>query len=191
VYPSGVPGPESNPSFFQIFALPALFTTLGAVLGFFAWRARQAKASFIKGVRIELDALDKQLDETLREVTESIDRVKQLASSPRFAGIIRRSVFDGQVQKLKDVSDPLVIEVIHFYSDLGLLEQIFASVNDLSVEYARTTSEVQKPAIQNRLLSSLRVLTEKISGFRGQIGPLRTKLETASKNAKKAKRLNN
>ena len=170
------------PSFSQVFLLPAFFTTLGVVLGFFAslahdnWKARRAKASFTRAVGMELDALDKQLDETHLEVLGSIDRVNQLGSSPQFAGIIRRSVFDGQVQKLADVDDPLTIEVIHFYSDLGILEQIFESVNDLSDEYTRTTSDVQKPLIQRRLLSALRVLSEKIAAFRRQLAALRTKL---------------
>jgi hypothetical protein len=51
---------------------------------------------------------------------------------------LRTSVFTSQVGKLSDVHDALLIDVIHFYSDLGTLQQVFDGVNELGVEFNRT-----------------------------------------------------
>src|SRR2546427_11477681 len=144
--------------------IPILFTVFGTVLGFLASqvrddrKARRAKKSFLRAIGMELDALGIQLDASLGEAAESAERVKNGGTGARFAGNLRTAVFSGQIGKLRDVDDPMMIEIIHFYSDLGTLEQIYESVKDADAEYIRTTSDVQRPTIQRRLLSALRVL---------------------------------
>lgn len=166
--------------------IPILFTVFGTVIGFFASqvqddrRARQAKKAFLRAVGMELDALDVQLDASFREASESAQRVKGGDSTgPRFVGNPRRSVFDGQIGKLRNVDDPMMIEIIHFYSDLAIVEKAFEAANEFGAEYTRTASDVQRPSAQARLLSALRVLQEQISGFRRRLKPLRAKLPSA------------
>lgn len=166
-------------------AVPALFTVLGGALGFFTsqfrddLKARRAKESFLRAVGMELDALSIQLDDSLREVKESTERVKIGSTGPHFAGKMRTAVFKGQIGKLRDVDDKLMIELIHFYSDLGTVEQAFYASNDCSAEYSRTTSDVQRPIAQGRLLSTLIVLQQQIVMFTGTLGKLRAKLPPA------------
>jgi hypothetical protein len=173
---------QAQPSWFHEILIPAFFTFFGAVLGFFAsqvrdaWNARRAKKSFLLAVGMELDALDAQLDASLREVSSSEERVKAGGTGASFAGVLRTSVFTGQIGKLRDVDDPTMIEIIHFYSDIGTLERILDIVKDLDAEHARTTSDVQKPVVRARLLSALRVLQEQLNGFRGRLTKLRAKL---------------
>jgi small-conductance mechanosensitive channel len=61
-------------------------------------------------------------------------------------------------------------------------------VKDLDAEHTRTTSDVQRPVVRAKLLSALRVLREQITGFRGRLTKLRTRLPQAEPPAKKAVR---
>ena len=78
--------------------IPAIFVTLGAVLGFLASyflekrkekredrQAKQAKAAFLRAIKMELDALADQLDASMQEVRESTERVKS-GSGTQLAG---------------------------------------------------------------------------------------------------------
>jgi hypothetical protein len=100
---------------------------------------------------------------------------------PRYATSLRTSVFTTQIGKLRDVADPLLIEVIHFYSDLGTLEEVFQGVNDVSQEFREPeTGYGQKKVIQGRLISALTVLQERISTFGNRLRDLRAKLPRAT-----------
>jgi hypothetical protein len=109
--------------------IPAFFTLFGAILGFFAsqvrdaWNARRAKKSFLRAVGMELDALDAQLEASLREIATSEERVKAAGTWASFAGVLRTSVFSGQIGKLRDVDDATMIEIIHFFPTLGRLSK--------------------------------------------------------------------
>ena len=170
--------------------IPAFFVVLGAALGFLASyflekqkasreerQAKQAKASFLRAIGMELDALGDQLDASLYEVKESIERAKS-GTGPQIAATLRTSVFTTQLGKVRDLDDPLIIQVIHFYSDLGTLQEIVEAVNNLATEYNRAEAGPRLGA-QNRLLSGLRVLQEKIAGFGQRLRELRAKLPPA------------
>src|SRR5579864_2533406 len=99
--------------------IPILFTLFGTVLGFLASqvrddrKARHAKKSFLRAVGMELDALSNQLDASLGEAEDSAERIKHGGTTgPHFVGSPRRTVFDGQIGKLRDVDDSLMIEII-------------------------------------------------------------------------------
>jgi len=167
--------------------IPAFFVVLGATLGFLASyflekqkarreerQAKQAKASFLRAIGMELDALGDQLDASLHEVQESIERAKS-GTGPQIAATLRTSVFTTQLGKVRDVDDALMIQVIHFYSDLGTLQEIVEAVNNLAAEYNRAEAGPRLGS-QNRLLSGLRVLLEKIAGFGQRLRELRGKL---------------
>ncbi len=176
--------------------IPAFFVVLGAGLGaglsFLASRnlekqkakrdeqkAKQGKESFLRAIGMELDALSDQFDATFQEVKGSIERIPG-GTGPQFAWALRTSVFTSQIGKLRDVDDPLIIKVIHFYSDLGTLQHIFETANDLGNEYSRApVPSGQKDSVRPRLLSSLRVLQEQLAAFGKRLRELRAKLPPA------------
>jgi hypothetical protein len=169
--------------------IPTFFVVLGAGLSFLATeyleklkarreeqKARRDKISFLRAIGMELDALSDQLDATFQEVKGSIERVNS-GTGPHIAGALRTSVFSSQLGKVRDEDDPLMVKVIHFYSDLGTLQQVIESVNGLSSEF-RNAEITQGPRLgaQSRLLSGLRVLQEQISAFGSRLRELRAKL---------------
>jgi hypothetical protein len=178
---------EPHFSWLREFVVPVFFTLFGASLGYIATlvrderKARRDKRAFLRAIGMELDALSAQLDASLSEVKASTDRVQGGAlTGPQFAAVLRTAVFTSQVAKLRDVDDPLLISVIHYYSDLGRLQYILELVNDLGVEFSGADSfSGQKDEVRPRLLSSLRVLQEQISAFGKRLTGLRAKLPPA------------
>lgn len=131
---------DSSLSWTKDLLVPGFFTLLGAALGFGLGeyrdelKAKRAERSFLQAVEAELGALDEQLEATLVEVRDSARRFEGGGHPPQFAATIRNAVFTSQLGKLRSLDRPLLIEVIHFYSDLGTLAQIFESVNRLAWE---------------------------------------------------------
>lgn len=179
-----VPPPAPEPfSWLRELFVPALFTIIGATLGLFATQirdelqAKRAKRSFMRAIGLELDALGDQLDASLYEVKGSAQRARDGGSGPRLAASLRTSVFISQIQKLRDVDDSLMIAIIHFYSDLGTLEQVIDSVNALSAEYNRANMPSDQTSnARAGLLSSLRVLDEQISAFARRLWNLKAQI---------------
>jgi hypothetical protein len=178
--------------------VPAIFVALGAVLGAGLGllaserlekqkskrdeeKAKHDKDSFLRAIGMELDALSDQLDASSLEVTGSTDRVKG-GTGVHLAAALRTSVFSSQLSKLRDVADPLMIKVIHFYSDLATLQQIIESVNSLSTEFnSAELAHGARQGAQTRLLSALRVLQESFSAFGKRLRDLRAKLPQSEK----------
>ena len=144
-------------------------------------KAKRDKESFLRAVGMELDALSDQLDASLYEVKGSTDRVTGGgATGPQFAGALRTAVFSSQVAKLRDVDDPLLISVVHYYSDLGTLQQTFEMANVTSAEFTRAdVLSGQKESVRPRLLSTLIELQKQISNFGNRLRALRAKLPPA------------
>src|ERR1700677_1833245 len=117
-------------SWMREIVVPAFFMLLGAgaafIFGHFQddIKVKRGKRAFLVAVGMELDALRNQLDASLQEVKDSAERFRG-GEPPQFAAGFRTTLFTSQVGKLRDVDDPLLIEVIHFYSDFGTLEQMF------------------------------------------------------------------
>jgi hypothetical protein len=177
---------EPHFSWLREIGIPAFFTLLGAALGFFASqvqderKAIRAKDSFKRAIGMELDALGDQLDASLHEVRATKDRVQARGVGPRFAAALRTSVFSSQIGKLRDVDDSLLLETIHFYSDLGTLEQIFLGVNEHAAEYNRASvPSGEKDALRPQLISGLMELELQISGFGNRLRKIRAKLPPA------------
>jgi hypothetical protein len=162
--------------------IPAFFTILGAVVTYAVTavrddrEAKRIRKAFLRAVDMELAALAVQLEASLRAVSESLERVKTQGTGPQFAASLRTAVFSGQIGKIRDVDDNLMIEVIHFYSDLGTIQQIFESTNELSKDYNATESDVKKPVVGGRLVSSLWVLQGQLKGFGSRIAELRKQI---------------
>jgi len=173
-------------SWLREFAIPAFFTLFGATLGFItsqihdARKAKRDKEAFLRAIGMELDALGDQLDASLHEVKGSVDRLNHGDTAPQFGGALRTSVFSSQVGKLRDVDDPLLIKIVHFYSDMGTLQQTFEIVNGIGSEYNRAVvASGERDKVRSRVLSGLRVLQEQISGFATRLRALRAKLPPA------------
>ena len=168
--------------------VPAFFVVIGSALGIIASqlrddrKARRAKRSFIRAIGMELDALGKQLDASLGEVTGSVERLKT-GRAPHFAYAPRTSVYTSQVGKLRDVDDELMIEIIHFYSDLGTLQRIFEGVNEQSAEFNRTEpNSGNRSVMGGAVWSGLKILEEQIAVFGRRLKVLRAKLPPAPSN---------
>jgi hypothetical protein len=162
---------------------PAIFTTLGAALGLGAslvldeWKAKRAKKAFMRAVGMELDRLSDQLDGSYHAVIEALQSVANQNHRPYFASALRTSVFTNQVGKISDVSDPLVVDVIVFYSDLGTLRQCYEGANQSSVRYnPQDVPSAAKDMARNELVSALTVLRDQIHGFAIRLRQLREKL---------------
>jgi hypothetical protein len=164
--------------------IPAFFTLFGAALGYFTSiirderKAKRDKKAFLRAVGMELDALRHQLDVSQNEVNGSRERVMGGGETgPQIAATLRTGVFGTQVAKLRDVDDQLLIDIIHFYSDLGTVQRIVEMVNDLGAEFNRGEAfSGQKEKVRPQLLSALIALQEEISKDGNRLIALRAKL---------------
>jgi hypothetical protein len=174
-------------SWLREFLVPAFFTLFGAILGFVVghvtdkWKASDAKESFLRAVGMELDALGNQLDGSIYEVQGAADRVAAgHDTGPQFSFAFRTSVFTSQIGKLQDVADPLLIEVVHFYSDFGTLESVLNATNEVSAEFTRAPSGRDgKERIRPRLKSTLIELDRQFRIFGDRLNKTRRKLPPA------------
>lgn len=163
------PLPSAQPfSWLSEAFVPAPFTVLGAILGFAVgeirdeWKAKRALVTFARAIGFELDALSDQLDASFYEVQGSIERLTKDHTGPQFAVGLRKIVFTTQLEKLRDVNDPLMLKIVHFYSDLGILEYVWRLVNEMSVELNRANAE-QRTGARTRLHSGFTSLKGQIS----------------------------
>jgi len=171
------------------FGIPAFFVVLGAWVGLLASqylekqkakrdeeKARHDKESFLRAIGMELDALSDQLDASSLEILGSVERAKS-GAGVQLAAALRTSVFTSQLSKVRDVADPLMVKVIHFYSDLGTLQQVIEGVNNTSAEMnSAEIASGPRLGAQTRLLSTLRVLQEQLASFSKRLRELRAKL---------------
>jgi hypothetical protein len=143
-------------------------------------QAKRAKQSFLRAIGMELDALRDQLDASAIEVKSAEARVRDNGQLPQFTYSLRTGVYTTQIGKLRDVDDCLVLAVIHFYSDFGIVGQMFQSVNDLGAEYNRAEGFLgQKSHIRTLVISTLTELLNQFAGFGKRLRELRAKLPTA------------
>ena len=177
--------PGALPAWADKFLLPAFFIFLGALISLFvsewkdSYRAKKSKEAFLRAVGMELDALTEQLIATRTEITASLVRLQSFGHGPHLVGNVRNTVFTSQLGKLRDVDDPLVMDVIKLYSDLGSMEKMYLAVNEGSKMYAESTSDVQKPVARSRVHSTLLVMNEQIDNFLARIKTTRSTLPSA------------
>ena len=176
------------------FLFPAFFVVIGAVLGALLtcaqadWQAttgepKRAKDFVLRAIGMELDALSGGSTRPFMKCGDRpLERKRRYATVCCIAG---PPVFTSQIGKLRDVDDPLAIEVIHFYSDLGTLQQLFESVNEQAAELNRAPHVLPIEAMRISIpltspaKSTLKVLEEPISSFGTRLRKLRPKLPKA------------
>lgn len=158
----------------QDFVVPAYYTFFGAVLGFAASQvkdfidSRRYRKSFLKAIRVELTTLHQHLAGTLTDVTEVINVMKAGEKKAlHLSTTFQTGVYNSQLGKLRDVSDPLILEVIRLYDQLSNLERVKAHVAKRAFELAALTNsgtdlEHENP-IASDYESSLKEVQKRIS----------------------------
>ncbi len=164
----------------RVFGLVSVL--VGAILGFLAAQAkdwldgRRSRKSFLTAVAHELNTLSGQLQRSRDELTDAQRRFNERRTPPQFAGVLSTTVFANQVAHLKSLSDPLVLDVVNFYSTLPVLEGIGRLINQEANEYLKTTEERQRDQSAIRLRSALRVMLEEIEKCQCKLDELRERL---------------
>jgi hypothetical protein len=178
---------EQIPWWLDHIATPAIFVVLGATLGFVLGRvndwlnSRTVKRAFLKAIRVEMSTLRKHLGGTLQDATEVKDLLqKGVRRGLHLATAFQTGVYSCQLGKLRDVSDPLVLEIIRFYDQLSNLERVknhatarlfeltalaksredIIREQSMTIDYASTLDEVIKRI--NQLLPAAESLINKL-----------------------------
>lgn len=152
--------------------IPAIFLLLGAIVGFLSTRVsvwldrRRAKRVFLEAVRLELAGLLDQFGASLAEVEGSINRLQRREPSPpQLVGTLRTTVFTSQLGTLEDLSDPLLVDIVRFYSDLPVLLQVITSLNGQAQDLrSRDDGSAQQAQRIGQILSIVLVLNEQLNG---------------------------
>lgn len=190
------PSPQeiiSLPWWVERILLPSLFLFLGACIGFMGtWirdtiEARRAKNAFLKAIRCELIGLQAQLSSSIAEVEAALDRLFSTHHIPVFAVSFGIIVFSSQLTKLRDVNDPLVLEIIELSSAIPGLEDVGRLLNERSKEaLSLKPAEQKSPAelkADDKWLQALeavgsacRVLLERLRPVHSRVNKLVSKL---------------
>lgn len=153
--------------------IPAIFLLLGAIVGFLSTRVslwldrRRAKLVFLEAIRLELAGLLDQFNASLTEVEGSINRLQRREPSPpQLVGTLRTTVFTSQLGTLPDLSDPLLIDIVRFYSDVPVWLQIITSLGGQAQDLrSRDDGSAQQAQRINQVLSTVLVLNEQLNGY--------------------------
>jgi hypothetical protein len=127
--------PSQMPWRVAVIVLPSVFLFLGALIGFVGtWvrdklESRQARHAFLKAIHRELESLDRQLDAAIAEVEDSKQKMETSWHVPQFALGFRTTVYSTQLGKLRDLADPLLLEIVEIYSDIASLTGIVDLLN--------------------------------------------------------------
>ena len=154
--------------------VPALLIVLGAGIAFLAGRlkdwldARKAKQAFLKAIALELTDLQEQLGGSLEQLESALSSFRtNTAGPPHGALALPTTAFQAQLGKLRDVSDPLVMEVIQFYSGVPILERIVDMLNRREAEYLNAFL-ARRQVLKEEILSLGEHLSEQLSEFRSR-----------------------
>jgi len=169
--------------------LPAVFLLLGALIGFFGtWirdklDSQRAKQAFLKAIRRELESLEKQLDTAMAEIEDSKKKMEASWHVPQFSLSFRTTVYTSQLGKLRDIADPLLLEVVEIYSDVSSLAGIVDLLNRHSSEaLARkppgTLRHFGTHSIEDTdsFLQTLALVGSACQSLLEQLGPIRTRV---------------
>jgi hypothetical protein len=128
--------------------VPIVFIFFGAVLGFSFGRLkdrldeRKARQAFLRAVRVELSTIREHLYGTLKDATEYSERLEKGDHNVLYLVTnFQTTVYTSQLGKLKDVSDPLVFEVLQFYDKLSNLERIKSHQTSASFDLTKLTEQ--------------------------------------------------
>jgi hypothetical protein len=163
-------------------AIPAFFVVLGATVGLVFgeikdwFKEKRTKRAFLKAVSIELSALKSTLEQAIEYIEGLMVLVQVNGHAPQLVPRWGTSVFGTQLGKLRDVADPLVVQVIETYMMVSVIERGFAQANHDSQNFASAKPGNEKATAQSRLNSTLRVLNEEITKTTPKIADILLKL---------------
>jgi hypothetical protein len=166
---------------------PALFTILGAAVGFFIGeikdkrQAQRSKEAFLEAIGTELSLIKTELEDAGRAADGFVLRLQVAGHAPQLIPHWGTKVFDTQLGKLGNVADDLVLETIQVYSLVGRVDRLVGFVNEFSREYAGARAGNEKAEAQGRLKSALMVLGEEITKALPKIQALLQKLPASKK----------
>jgi hypothetical protein len=174
---------EPHVSWLHELVFPLVFTVAGAGIGFFASQirddqnAKRAKISFLRAVGMELAELSVQLADLLQNVRDSSARVTDGGTGPHFAIAFQTSVFTSQIGKLRDLDDPLLLDAVRFYSELGSLQQFLEAITDQGDEYNRApVTSIARDSARSLLARQLNLLQATVAAVGTGLRVLRAKL---------------
>lgn len=128
--------------------MPALFTALGAGLGLAAgWVKesvddRRAKKAFLKAIRVELLEMHRHMAGTLREASDVLEAIDAgFPQALHLGAAFQTGIYTCQIARLRQVFDPIVIEVIQFYDRLANIERIKSHLMAASLELVTEAKE--------------------------------------------------
>jgi len=181
---SGIPTPAGHQ---QEWWIPAIYTFLGAVIGFLSdrlkiwWDSRAVKKAFLSAIRVELEGLQEQLTSLKKEVLNAKERLEKSERYPgQFAVSFRRTIFETQLGTLRDLSDPVLLELIRIYSDMSVLPGIIELLNEHGRECIKLWEKPERDGCIKRVISGSKALVETADGFRARISAVLPKLPAPS-----------
>ena len=140
--------------------------------------AARIKPSFLRAIGMELDALAEQIN-SLKSAVDTRPPTGPRGVSPHHTLALRTSVFSTQLGKLRQVDDPLVLSVIHFYSDLGALQQAVDNTNAASDAYSLSDAHDQTRGKTTPMLeTAVALLKNQISTSLASLEKLRDQLRS-------------
>jgi hypothetical protein len=172
-------------------AKPVVLLLVGTMLGFGAgrindwWNARRTKKAFLRAIRVELSTLRQHLAGTLKDATETREdlREKGMRKALYLATSFQTGVYTCQLGKLRDVFDPLVLEVIRFYDQLSNLERVKNHITSRSFDLAALTGSTmdkeKEPPLAQDYISSLEEAIKRINKLLLESDSLMNKLPPA------------
>jgi len=145
--PPSIP-PVPIPWWLDHLLVPIVFIFFGAILGFSFGRlkdwldGRNVKEAFLRAVRVELSTIRGHLAGTLKDATEYKERLEKGDHNVLYLVTnFQTTVYTSQLGKLKDVSDPRVIEVLQFYDKLSNLERVKSHQTSASFDLTKLTEQ--------------------------------------------------
>jgi hypothetical protein len=166
--------------------LPGFFVLLGAAVGFLAARTkdmldeRRIKAAFLRAMRVELSAMESFIEESISQAEAN---ARGLASSSErvtiIVGTFRNEVFSTQLGNLRDVSDPLLMEIVRLYANLDSLDNGVAQMNGLSGRLVSSVGSQERAQLCEAVASCLSSVIQRMKLCLRLIRPILEKLPRA------------
>lgn len=148
----------SNSAWLNRFVIPISFTLFGALLGLVLGRLkdslddRKAKRIFLRAIRVELSAIREHLHGTMTDANVArTDLTRGRLVALHLSTVFQTGIYSSQVGKIRDVFDPLIINVIQFYDRLANLERVKSRLTLVSFDLATNAAgDPQATAVHYR-----------------------------------------
>lgn len=152
---------------------------VGSALGFAANRltvwlnAKKATEAFLAAIQIELGRLKEQLEFLAEKARQNVDLCSANGTPHTLIISLKTKVFDSQLSNLTDLSDPRINQIVHLYSDVGVVPDTVAYINDriremhegYSIASIRERCQAQVMSASENLAKALDCLIQRASSL--------------------------